>query len=348
MKAAFVKVPRKVQIREIDAPVPRAGEVLVSVDGCGVCGSDYIEASTWAKSWKRFGHEIAATVREVGEGVQGFAAGDQVALALSAPCGGCPGCLNGNPRRCTQLVVAEQGGFAELLLVKDVRLLTRIPQPLASSLAIFAEPLTVLLDALHTVGFKPGERLVVVGGGFLSCLGILTAKVLGAKPALALSRSLYPGLDACLQAVGGEHFKWHSLAGVTLAAPRSFQQRLAAATERVVVLHTAPARYLAKYIFDLPFDSTVVNIGLSGDPKDNCVSIDCSRLIFKRVQLMSAFPVPCLYLDEAVRLLCDNKDLFSLLEPERAPLERLPEIISGTRKAKRKIMVVPGSGGQGA
>jgi threonine dehydrogenase-like Zn-dependent dehydrogenase len=342
MQAAYVKTRNKVQLRDIAAPAPAAGEVLLRVDGCGVCGSDFIEATTWAKSWKRFGHEIAATVLTVGEGVSRVAPGDQAALALSAPCGQCPSCSSGNPRRCTGLVVAEQGGYAELLLVKDERLLCKVPQPLPTELLVFAEPLTVLLDAFHTAGLTPGDRLVTVGGGFLSCLGLLTAKALGAAPGLCLSRSLHPGLQACLQAVGGEHFKWRALGGITISAPGSFAQRLAASTERIVVLHTAPAKYLPRYLDSLPFATEIVNIGLSGDAAENNVKFDCSRLIFKRIQLLSAFPVPCLYLEEALRLLCAHQELFSLLRPEVMPLSRLPEIIASPRKTKRKIMIVPG------
>ncbi|WP_031482049.1 alcohol dehydrogenase catalytic domain-containing protein [Maridesulfovibrio frigidus] len=345
MKAAYIKTHKKVQIRDIETPVPESREVLLQIDGCGVCGSDYIEATSWAKKWKRFGHEIAATVLNVGEEVKDFTQGDQVALALSAPCGECPICLSGNKRGCCNIVVAEQGGFAKNLLVKDVRLLSKVPHPISPSLLILVEPLTVLLDAFHTANLKQGDTLAVVGGGFLSCLAHLVANVMGSKPTISLSRSLHPGLEACLQAVGGEHFKWKTLGGVTISPPKAFPAKLAESPGRVTVLHTAPARYLQNYMDFLPFDSTIVNIGLSGKSKDNTLKIDFSKLIFKRLQLLSGFPVPCLYLDEAVELLCNNKDLFSILSPEIMHLDQLPKVITATHKAKKKIMIVPTSVG---
>lgn len=341
MKAAFVKKNRKVRIREIETPVPEAGEVLLQIDGCGVCGSDHIEATSWARQWKRFGHEIAASIAAVGDGVAGFAPGDQVVLGLSAPCGECPQCQGGTPRRCTAMLVAEQGGFAEKLLVKDQRLLGNVPEPVSPSLLILVEPLTVLLDAFHTAALAPGDTLAVIGGGFLSRLGMLTAKALGIDSFVSLSRSSHQRLETCLQLVNGEHFLWKTLGGLKLSVPLPFSQRLAQSSGRVVVLHTPPPRYILNYLDAIPFDTTVVNIGLSGKKRDNSIKIDASQLIFKRVQLLSGFPVPCLYLDDAVRLLLDNQELFAQLTPDSVPLERLPEVISGKLKSKNKIMIVP-------
>ena len=340
MKVAFVKKHNQVRLDEIDTPVPGPGEVLLRIDACGVCGSDYLEATAWANDWKRFGHEIAATVFNIGYGVEGFAAGDQVVMALSVGCGECKGCLTGNPRRCSALILAEQGGFGEYLLVKDARLLLKVEPRLPVELAVFTEPVTVVLDAFHLVGLKPGDKLVVIGGGFIACISLLIAKALGVENPLVLSRNSHPGLNNCLTATMGEHVYWHTLGGRTLAAPGAFAQSLSVHMGRVVVMHTAPAKFIPLYIEQLPYDSLIVNVGLSGRAKDNEFRMDASRLIFKRIQVMSAFPVPCLYLSEAVSLLQKNQGLFSLLTHERVPLERLPEVLTATRKTKRKILIV--------
>jgi len=340
MKVAFVKKHNKVKLKEIDTPAPGPGEILLRIDACGVCGSDYLEATAWAHEWKRFGHEIAATVFNIGYGVEGFVVGDQVVVALSVGCGECNGCLAGNPRRCSALIVAEQGGFGEYLLVKDTRLLLKVEPRLPVRLAVFTEPVTVVLDAFHLVGLKPGDKLVMIGGGFITCISLLIAKVLGVENPLVLSRDSHPGLYNCLTATMGEHVYWHTIGGITLVAPETFTQNLSGHVGRVVVMHTAPAKFIPLYIEKLPYDSLIVNVGLSGRVKDNELRMDASRLIFKRIQVMSAFPVPCLYLSEAVSLLQKNKDLFSLLTPERVSFERLPEVIKAPRKTKRKIVVV--------
>lgn len=344
MKVALVKTRNKIRLDEVDIPAPGPGELLLRIDACGVCGSDYLEATAWAHKWKRFGHEIAATVSVIGYGVEGFAVGDQVVMALSVACGACNGCLNGNPRRCSCLVVAEQGGFGEYLLVKDTRLLLKVEPRLPVELTVFTEPVTVVLDAFHLVGLKSGDKLVVIGGGFIACISLLIAKALGVENPLVLSRNSHSGLNSCLEVTGGEHVFWQTLGGITLKAPEDFAQSLSAYVDRVVVMHTAPAKFIPLYIEKLPYDSLIVNLGLSGRGKDNKLSLDASRLIFKRIQIMSAFPVPCLYLSEAVNLLQKNQNLFSLMLPECVPLEQLPEVITASRKSKRKILIVPESG----
>lgn len=341
MKAAFVKKCRKVKIEDIPVPEVRQGEILVKMEACGVCGSDFIEAELWATDWKRFGHEIAATVAEVGPEATGFKKGDQVAIALSAPCGSCPPCLAGVPRKCRRLVTAEQGGFAEFLRVKDVRLLHKVDPPLPTNLAVFAEPLTVILDAFEVASVKSGDHILVVGGGFIGMLSLLAAKAVGAHVAGVLTRRTSADLTACLRSVGAESYFWRTLFGRTIGCPASLRERLAGITGRLIVVHTAPACYIGLYVKALPYDTAVVNMGLSARTRENKLGIDFSQMIFNRCRLLSAFPVPCLHMPEAVSMLRRHADLFAIIEPERRRLEDLPEVIGRSAKRGRKIVIVP-------
>jgi len=72
VKAAFVKKRNRVKLVDISVRQPEGREVLIRVDACGLCGSDYIDALTWAKEWKRFGHEITGTVVGMGRDVVNF------------------------------------------------------------------------------------------------------------------------------------------------------------------------------------------------------------------------------------------------------------------------------------
>lgn len=339
MKAAFIKRKNRVRIKDIPKPRPGGTEVLIKIDACGVCGSDFIEAKTWARKWKRFGHEIAATVDGVGDEVAGLSIGDQVVVALSIPCGICSPCRHGNPRRCNNLITAEQGGFAEYLLIKDQRLLYKVDPALSVELASFAEPLTVILDALNLANLREGDHFFVVGGGFIGTLALLAAETLGGNVTGLLNREARPGIITCLNEIGGDHFTWHTVAGRTIAAPVKMRKKLSGLSGRTVVLHTAPARYITLYLDLLPYDSTIVNIGLSELAEENRLEIDASRLIFKRLQVMSAFPVPCQHLHQAVSLLREHSGLFSLLSTEKIPLSRLPEVITGSYRPKRKTLI---------
>jgi len=239
------------------------------------------------------------------------------------------------------MITTEQGGFAEFLLIKDVRLLRAVRPKLPIGLASFAEPLTVILDAFELAGLAESQWLLVVGGGFLGTLGLLAAKSLALNIVGILSRTASPLILKCLGKTGGQHFSWRTVAGITLGVPADLGQVLAAVPGRVVVLHTAPPKYIRHYLDALPFDSAIVNIGLSENPRKNILVANGARLIFKRTQLFSAFPVPCLHLDKAVALLRNHETLFSILSPELKSLEALPGIISNKRRRSRKILIVP-------
>jgi len=339
MRAAVVRSYNKVKIIDIPVPKPKENEVLIKIDACGVCGSDFIEAQVWAKNWKRFGHEIAATVAETGESVTGISVGDQVVVALSVPCGTCTPCITGHPRKCNRLIVVEQGGFAEYLLVKDYRLLYKIDTVLPAELVCLTEPLTVILDAFQLVNIQARDNLLVVGGGNIGCMSLLAAKALGINVLGVLGRSIDSRLTASLDAAGGSFFPWHRFMSMIVGVSATLKQRLSELSGKLFVLHTAPPLYISKYIDALPYDSTIVNIGLSASRKKNAIKFDASRLIFKRIQLMSAFPVPCMHLSQAVSLIREHSALFSLLSTKQVSLEQLPDVIGSSKGTRSKIVI---------
>ena len=136
-------------------------------------------------------------------------------------------------------------------------------------------------------------------------------------------------------------FKWRARLGRTAGPPADFEARLSAAPERLVVLHTAPARYVQLYACALPFDSTIVNIGLSASKRENRLALDASKMLFRRLQVVSGFPVPCLFMEEAISMLSSNLERFSSLPARRAALEDLPAIIRGSARRDGKVLVKP-------
>lgn len=337
MQAAFIKTKGKVVLRDVPVQVPVAGEILIRVDACGICGSDFIEASHWAKNWKRFGHEIAGTVYTVGDNVTDFHPGDKVVPALSVACGECPACSKGLPRYCSQLIVAEQGGFAEYLLIRDARLLQKVSSSMAPQLACLAEPLTVILEAFHLADLCEHDSLLVAGGGFLGTLAMLTAHLMRVPVVGLLSRHHDDNARTVLAQTGGEHIPWHALTGMAFSMP-ALKTLLSRHTGRTVVLHTAPPHTLSSYLKALPYAATVVNIGLSGKRKENNVNFDAAGCVFKRTQLLHAFPVPCLHLKKAISLLEQHAETFSILKTSHISLAQLPKHFSARHKGEKTIV----------
>jgi S-(hydroxymethyl)mycothiol dehydrogenase len=83
-------------------PGPRAGEVVVRIETCGVCHTDlhYREGGIHSGFPFLLGHEAAGRVETVGSAVTKVAVGDRVVLAWRAPCGQCRACLRGRPWYC--------------------------------------------------------------------------------------------------------------------------------------------------------------------------------------------------------------------------------------------------------
>jgi L-iditol 2-dehydrogenase len=202
-----------------------AGEVLVRIDTCGICGTDLKKIHSGSHSAPRiFGHEMAGTVAMVGAGVEGFAVGDRVMAYHHIPCGHCYYCRKETFAQCetykkvgcTAGFTPAGGGFAEYIRVMDWIVgsggktagLIRIPDDIPFEQAIFIEPVNTCFKAVRLLDLKPDETVLVIGQG---PIGILLAALARRTGATVLTSDLYAerhaiaagfGLDRPLDARG--------------------------------------------------------------------------------------------------------------------------------------------------
>src|SRR5215216_4098442 len=111
-KGVVARVPNQPGVvEEFNVPAPRPGEARVRILASGVCHTD-LSAKNGVFGTDGFpfllGHEGAAVVERVGEGVTNVAPGDHVILAWRAPCGSCRFCLVGQPHLCAASLNAEK------------------------------------------------------------------------------------------------------------------------------------------------------------------------------------------------------------------------------------------------
>jgi 2-desacetyl-2-hydroxyethyl bacteriochlorophyllide A dehydrogenase len=149
-------------VRLDSVPLPRvgAGDVVVRVAACGICGSDvgYLKAGGVAGPTTRplpLGHELSGVIEQVGEAVHGFTVGDRVVVDPIASNN-----LLGNG--------GTEGGFTPRLLVRGVASgggLIRVPDGLGLGVAALAEPLGVGMRAVDRSRARAGEKAVVFGSG---------------------------------------------------------------------------------------------------------------------------------------------------------------------------------------
>ena len=128
MLAAVYRGVNDVRMETVPVPKIGAGEMLVRVHSCGVCGTDLKKISTGSHSAPRiFGHETSGAVAAVGEGVQNYRPGDRVMVFHHIPCRQCFYCQNKTFAQCatykkvgcTAGFEASGGGFAEYVRVMD-------------------------------------------------------------------------------------------------------------------------------------------------------------------------------------------------------------------------------------
>ncbi len=190
-------------------PQPGPGEVRVRVEACGVCGSDhFLQAGGFGDSISFPvvpGHEAAGRVDALGDGVEGFAVDDQVALYyISTPPGDrwtAAGRPNISPDL-TRMGVDIDGAFAEYV-IRPTAALIRPPEPIAPEiLAVLTDAVATPVHGLKRIArLRAGESLTVIGVGGLGSSAVQLGKAMGAK-VIAVTRS--PTRQALARELGAD------------------------------------------------------------------------------------------------------------------------------------------------
>ena len=220
MKAAVYRAIDDVRTETVPVPEIGAGEVLVRIDTCGICGTDLKKIHTGSHSAPRvFGHEMAGTIAAIGEGVKGFAVGDRVMAFHHIPCGECFYCRKKTFAQCerykkvgTTAGVGEAagGGFAEYIRVMDWIVgdgvttagLVKIPDDIPFEQAAFIEPVNTCFKAVLLLELEPDDTVLVIGQG---SIGIILAALAAQTGATVLTSDMYPERHAVAAQFGLKH-----------------------------------------------------------------------------------------------------------------------------------------------
>ena len=201
MKAAVYRGINDVRLEEVPVPEIGAGEILVRVHTCGICGTDLKKIATGSHSAPRiFGHETAGVVAGVGSNVRQFEVGDRVVVFHHIPCGECfycrhktfAQCATYKKVGCTAGFEPSGGGFAEYVRVMDwivQKGTVRIPPDVSFEQASFAEPVNTCIKGIDRLGPEQGETVLVIGQGPIGLILAVLAKRCGAR---VITSDLYP------------------------------------------------------------------------------------------------------------------------------------------------------------
>jgi L-iditol 2-dehydrogenase len=186
MRALIYREPHVLELSDAADPVPQADEVLVAVEGVGICGSDM---HAWHGHDERrpapliLGHEAAGRI------VAGPRIGERVTINPLVTCGHCDACVSGRSNVCAARQIISmpprEGAFAEFVRIPERNVVT-IPPGMPVVKAALAEPVavayhavTLTMRALHRP--LPGARCVVIGGGAIGLAAALCLRMFGAK-----------------------------------------------------------------------------------------------------------------------------------------------------------------------
>ena len=194
MKAAVYYGVRDVRVEEVETPRAGAGEAVIRVLRCAVCGTDkrvYLHGQKNVVPPAIVGHEIAGLIHELGEGVDGPPVGTKVVVATPVGCGRCICCRREQYNLCENfqaLGYDYAGGFAEYMKVPARAVvqgnIIPVPEGLDPDHAALIEPLSCVLNGQEYLAAQPGDRALVFGAGPIGLMhaGVLKAK--GCEPVL--------------------------------------------------------------------------------------------------------------------------------------------------------------------
>ena len=213
MRALFLDQPGwppALSVKEVPAPAPGPGEVLVRVEACGFCHHDLLVMSGTLRRGVApgviLGHEISGVVAETGQGVARWVEGDRVVSILTAACGACGRCRLGQEHRCLVgkgIGHGRDGGFAEFVALPEFSLIAVPAGVDLAQAALFACPMGVSLNAVQDIAqVKPAESVVVTGAG--GGLGIHAVQASASMGARVLAVTTSPEKLGSIAPLGGE------------------------------------------------------------------------------------------------------------------------------------------------
>lgn len=205
--------PRKYEVQDFEIPEIEAGDALIRVEACGLCGSDVDQYDGKLDAMGlRFpvipGHEPIGLIEKIGtEAARRWSLqeGDRVAVEPTLGCGRCRACMTGNYRRCrvgrpgvrlaafgfipTTIKPALWGGLADYMYLDANAAVHKISREIPSELAVLFQPLAAGISWAHREpNTRVGDTVVVFGAGQRGLTSVVAAREAGAAAIFVIAR----------------------------------------------------------------------------------------------------------------------------------------------------------------
>ena len=193
MKAAVLEGVKKISVvQDYRKPEPGDDEVLIKVEACGVCGTDFklYKGDYSGKLPVVLGHEYAGTVEKVGANVKEIKPGDRVVADPNESCGACNYCRSAQSTFCSDMAaygVLSDGGFAEYTIANK-KGAYKIPDGLNAEIASFTEPVACAVHCIDRADIRIGQSVVIIGAGPMGQIILQMVKNTGASKIIHIDR----------------------------------------------------------------------------------------------------------------------------------------------------------------
>ncbi len=336
MKQVILIKPGKLELRDVPAPEPSEGEVVVKINTALSCGTDlkaFIRGHRLIPMPGPFGHEYSGTVSGTGKGVSNFREGDHVMGVHSAPCMECGYCKRGLHNLCETIMDRKAlGAFSEYLLLPSnvVRHnLFHKPESIGFEQAALLEPLSCVVHPFGKLNMNELNNALVIGAGPIGLMHLLYLKM--------------KGIDVIVSDISEERLAIAEKMGNVGAGPRAcpaseitLKQVIAESTDSLgmdlVIECTGQKNVWEKTVDYARRGGTVILFG--GCPSGTSVSYDSHRLHYDELTIFGSFHYSPHDVQIACKMLTEKKmDLSGIISGE-FPLEEIEEAFMLLKEGK--------------
>ncbi|MBD8584414.1 alcohol dehydrogenase catalytic domain-containing protein [Frigoribacterium sp. CFBP 8766] len=351
MRAAKWWAPGDVRLDDVATPGVSRGELLLRVDNCSACGTDLKilrSGHPHMTGPQVMGHEVAGTVVEAGDDVDGWAVGDRVQVIAAVPCGTCDVCRAGRPSVCprqTSIGYQYAGGFAEFMVVPAAVLavdgVNRVPDHVSSEEASLVEPLACVLNGQELARVGAGDSVLVIGSGPIGCMHVRLARARGARQVILVDANadrlaraaalVRPDLALAVEA-GADGRQ------VVLDQVRAASGGLGVD----VVITAAASRPAQEQALALLAPGGRLSLfgGLARD--DSQISIDSNLVHYRELTIVGVNGSSPAHNREALRLIASGEVVVGDLITHRFPLDRLHDALEAIASGEAiKVTIEP-------
>jgi len=337
MKAAILSGRATVELRELPRPVIGAGEVLVRMRSCGVCGTDIEKFHGDYVRQPVLGHEVAGEVEEVGSHVQIVRKHDRIIVHHHISCKNCFYCKNGLETLCEAYPSSnlDPCGFAEYFRVPEALVkgetIYKLPPSMSFEQGSMVEPTACCIRALMKIGIKSGNGVAVFGVGPAGLTFVQLLRLYGASPIFAID--LLESRRQMALKIGADQ----TFDPTNEDVPASVLERTEGIGTDCAIVATGSPKAISEAISSVRKGGKIL---LYAFPPRAPVPIDLYRMFLTEISIQASYSTSETEMQMALDLIAREQIHPSQLITHRLPLERIEEALHLAESGKEAVKII--------